>query len=131
MPAPRTGRPAPNPGRLRTRFAAAAAALLLAGCGPIDYEAGSTFNPAAALAALRPGQATEADVRAALGPPYGTGRTMMPYHDSPRLTWTYFYDRGSLDLGAGHANEELRYLFLFFKNDRLDSYLWFNTAAPG
>ena len=101
--------------------------LLLAGCGTMKFEVGAPFDPNLVANRLHPGQSTMADVQTVLGSPYGTGSTMMPYHDSPRVTWTYFFDRGNVDMSSGALNQRLSYLFVFFKNDRFDSYIWFST----
>ena len=52
---------------------------------------------------------------------------MMPYHDRPRLAWTYFFDRGNIDVASGHIDERFGYLFVFFLGDHFDSYIWFDT----
>ena len=106
---------------------ALAAAAALAGCGPVRFETGTPFDPAQLGTSLQPGRATTADVRAALGAPDGMGAAMMPFHDRRRLTWTYFRDEGTIDLSAGTVNDRLGYLFVFFLDDRLDSWIWLQT----
>ena len=102
---------------------------LMAGCcgGGVKYEAGRAFNPKLLATSLSLGSSTKADVQALLGVPFGEGMTMMPYHDSPRATWTYFSDRGSVDMDTHRINDELAYLFVFFRDDRVDGYIWFDT----
>ncbi len=108
-------------------FALFATVLSLAACGAAKFEAGASFDATSVATQLHPGQSTMTDVQALLGAPYGTGSTMMPYHNSPRLTWTYFFDRGRFDLSNGMLDERISYLFVFFRNDRFDSYIWFST----
>lgn len=105
-----------------------ALAMLLPGCGTIRVEAGATFDPAVLEGTLRPGVSTQADVVAALGQPYGKGGALLPFHDAPRTTWTYFHELGDVDLGKGDMRDERVYLFVFFAGDKFDSYLWFTSA---
>jgi hypothetical protein len=101
-------------------------AALVNGCGPMQYRAGRPFDPALLEQKLQVGKSGEADVRALLGEPYGQGKAMMPYQDSPRKLWSYFYDQATIDIGSGRMESQRRYLFVFFAGDRLDSYMWFN-----
>jgi len=105
---------------------AALAATLLNACGPMQSRVGRQFDPGQLEQKLQVGVSTEADVRAVLGEPYGRGRAMMPYHDSPRVVWTYFHDQAVVDLGSGKMDSRRQYLFVFLLGDRFDSYMWFN-----
>ena len=106
------------------------AAGLAAGCtSTMKMEAGRLFEPKRLATSLTPGVSTPQDVVAVLGPPFGKGETMMPYHDGPRTTWTYFLDRGAVDFSSHRLNEELSYLFVFFKDSRVDGYIWFDTTV--
>jgi hypothetical protein len=71
--------------------------------------------------ALRVGESTRADVRAALGEPFGTGRSMLPIDPAPRTVWSYYYEEGDL--------KEARriFLFVYFNQDRYDGYMWFSS----
>lgn len=103
----------------------------LAGCaGTVRLEFGSTFDPAVLEGVLRPGVSSSADVRAALGEPYGRGGALLPFHDSPRTAWTYFHESGMVNLGGTSIDmaDDRIYLFVFFKGDIFDSYLWFPSA---
>jgi hypothetical protein len=111
-----------------TGCVAAALAVLLTACGTIQVEAGAPFDPGKLESVLKPGASTQADVKNALGEPYGRGGAYLPFHDSPRTTWTYFFERGSADLGKGEMNDERIFLFVFFANDKFDSYMWFTSA---
>ncbi|MBU6498159.1 MAG: hypothetical protein KGJ41_02430 [Rhodospirillales bacterium] len=104
-----------------------AAMLSLGACSPLKYQAGNAFDPTVVAASLHPGQSTTDDVRALLGTPYGTGGAMMPYQESSRLVWTYFFDRGAIDPSNGEITEHMTYLFVFFRDNRFDSSLWFDT----
>lgn len=113
---------------VRAGLAAAMASLLLAGCGSVRVEAGMPFDPNLLESELRPGISTRADVEAKLGRPYGQGGALLPFHDAPRQTWTYFHEVGNVDIGKGDMRDERVYLFVFFAGDKLDSYLWFTSA---
>ena len=78
---------------------------------------------------MKPGAASQADVRAALGEPFGKGSAMMPFHDRPHLAWTYFADRSSVGMSSGSTDERMKYLFVFFDGNRMDSYLWFTSTV--
>jgi hypothetical protein len=111
--------------------AAVAAAALLAACGTVNFEGGRPFDAALLDTALKAGVSTRAEVVAALGEPAGRGGAQLPFHDAPRIAWTYFWERGSLDMGRGSMNDERVYCFVFFDGDRLDGYLWFTSRlAP-
>jgi hypothetical protein len=112
---------------LRGLAAAAVAAAALSGCGPMHYRAGTQFEPDLLEQRLKPDSSGEAEVRAALGEPYGRGRALMPYQDAPRTLWTYFFDQASIDIGSGKMESSRRYLFVFFRDGRLDSYMWFGA----
>jgi hypothetical protein len=107
---------------------AVALAMLLSACGSMRVEAGAPFDPGKLESVLNPGTSTQIDVKNALGEPYGRGGAYLPFHDSPRTTWTYFYERGNVDLSKGEMNDERVYLFVFFANDKFDSYMWFTSA---
>jgi len=110
---------------------ATALAVMLSACGTIRIEAGAPFDTAKLEAALRPGISTQQDVKEALGEPYGKGGAFLPFHDAPRTAWTYFHERGGIDMGKGEMNDERVYLFVFFAGDKFDSYMWFTSAlAP-
>jgi hypothetical protein len=106
-------------------------ALWLAACGTVRYEAGKTFDPGKLESALQPGISTQLDVEDALGPPYGKGGAFLPFHDAPRVAWTYFQERGDIDMSSGDMQDQRMYLFVFFRGDTFDSYMWFTSAlAP-
>ena len=104
----------------------ALAATAIGGCSTVvDFEAGSKFNPALLEQSLRSGVSTEADVKAAFGEPYGRGRALMPFHESDRTVWTYYYERGSVAVPSMEMKDQRIYLFLFLADDRFDGYMWF------
>jgi hypothetical protein len=114
--------------RILATAAALASGLLLAGCGTMQFKAGQPFDTGLLERTLKTGASTQADVRAALGAPYGQGRAMLPFHDAARTVWTYFTERGSMNLGNGEMQDQRTYLFVFFAGERLDSYMWFDSA---
>jgi hypothetical protein len=107
----------------------AIALLLLAagtgGCGTVQFQGGSKFDPALLEQSLKIGVSAQADVKATLGEPYGQGRALLPFHESDRTVWTYFYERGSVDAATFATQDHRTYLFMFFAGDRLDGYMWF------
>lgn len=102
--------------------------ILLSGCGTIQVRAGSKPN-VNALQALQPGKSTKQEVLAALGKPEGRGRSMLPWQDSPRILWSYYYEEGAMNLG-GKSDDRRIFLFVFFKGDRFDGYMWFSSLKP-
>ena len=110
------------------RLVMPAVALSVIGGCTVSGRTGNDFDPSV-VGALEPGVARQADVRAALGVPFGEGSAMMPFHDRPHLTWTYLYERADVDAGSGRLDDHLKYLFVFFDGDRMDSYLWFTSAV--
>ena len=118
---------------LRPLFALPSLALavgLVACSGTARLEAGRPFDPAVLESVLRVGVSGSADVRAALGEPYGQGGALLPFHDSPRTAWTYFQESGMVNLSGSSMDmaDDRIYLFVFFKGDTFDSYLWFPSA---
>lgn len=99
--------------------------LLVSACGSMNFEGGRPFDPARLDTVLKPGVSTQLDVKAALGEPYGKGGAQLPFHDKPRITWTYFSERGSM--GGDGMNDERVYCFVFFAGDKFDSYMWFTA----
>ena len=91
----------------------------------MHFETGRKFNPSLLEQSLKTGVSVQADVRRALGEPYGKGRALMPFHESDRTVWTYYYERGSFDMGSGETHDQRLYLFVFLAGDRLDGYMWF------
>lgn len=110
-------------------FAAAmtAAPLLLGACGTVDFAGGRPFDPMRLDTVLKAGVSTQADVRATLGEPAGKGGAQLPFHDKPRTAWTYFSERGSIDMLRGGLNDERVYCFVFFDGDMFDGYMWFRS----
>ena len=100
----------------------------LGGCGTIHFETGRRFNPTLLEKSLKTGVSTQSDVRRVLGEPYGKGRALMPFHESDRTVWTYYYERGNFDMGSGEAGGQRLYLFVFLAGDQLDGYMWFAST---
>jgi hypothetical protein len=96
----------------------------LGACAPVNFETGRKFDPDVLEQSLHPGDSTESDVRKTLGEPFGTGRALMPFHETPRTVWTYSYQRGSFNMGSGESDTDMLLLFVFFAGDRYDGYIW-------
>lgn len=112
----------------RASFVAGGLALaaMIVGCSTVvEFEGGGKFNPALLEQSLQTGVSTQADVKKALGDPYGTGRALMPFHDTARTVWTYYYERGSVAVPSMEMKDDRIYLFMFFAGDRFDGYMWF------
>jgi len=115
--------------RTMTICAIEAIALSVTGCGSVQIEAGARFEPSKLESALQPGVSSQSEVAEALGEPYGRGVALLPFHEAPRVTWTYFYERGIVDTGSGWPTKDQRiYLFVFFEGDTLNSYMWFPSV---
>jgi len=103
---------------------------LLAGCGPMAVRVGKKPDVMSLSNSLHAGQSTQQDVVSALGVPDGRGRSMMPWQTTPRVVWTYYYEEGEVSLGGGDSDDRRIFLFVFFKDDRFDGYLWFSSLKP-
>jgi hypothetical protein len=101
---------------------------VVVGC-TISARTGTDFDPSTVGSMLKPGIASQADVRAALGEPFAKNSAMMPFHNRPHLTWTYFTERAAVGAGSGKMEDQMKYLFVFFDGDRMDSYLWFTSTV--
>lgn len=97
----------------------------LGGCGTMHFEVGTRFNPDTLEQSFKTGVSTRADVKRVLGEPYGRGGALMPFHESDRTVWTYYYERGSFDMGSGETHDQRLYLFVFLAGDEFDGYIWF------
>lgn len=100
---------------------------LVAGCGTINMRVGNRPDIGALQGTLRLGTSTQEQVRAALGEPYGRGRTMLPWHASPRTVWSYYYEEATVSLGGGESDDRRIFLFVFLDGDRYDGHLWFSS----
>jgi hypothetical protein len=93
----------------------------LTACGNVQIRAGAKPDLAALEKSLRQGKSTTQDVVKSLGEPSGKGLEMLPFMDSPRDTWTYYYEEGDL------KDDRRLFLFVFFKDQRYDGYMWFSS----
>lgn len=124
----RVEKPTPAAGGLSNHFRASrilvvAAVFLLAACD-IKYRIFEPLNPASLEGQLELGKAQRADVRAALGEPTGSGRSMLPLDTKARTLWSYFYEEGSME-SSGRTM-----IFVYFDEDVLSGYLWFSSIPP-
>jgi len=90
------------------------------GCD-IRMRIGNRPNTDLLETALRVGESTRADVLAALGQPFGTGKAMLPIDPKPRTMWSYYYEEGDL------KDARRIFLFVYFDQDRYDGYMWFSS----
>jgi hypothetical protein len=104
-------------------------AVALAGCGgPVRFEIGRAYDPGLIEESLKIGVSTREDVKRVLGEPYGKGRALMPFHESDRTVWTYYFDQGSVDPSSWKMQDQRRYLFVFLDGERFDGYMWFAST---
>lgn len=101
--------------------------ILISGCGPIDFQAGKSFDSESLESVLVPGVSKAAQIEAILGKPFGKGRALMPFHEEPRTVWTYFFEQGSINLGGGESKDKRKYLFVYLLEDTFDGYIWFDS----
>jgi len=98
--------------------------LAVLGCGGPVIQFGRIPETSRLETLLQPGIPTRADVLRVLGEPRNSGGAMLPLHDSPRDLWVYYYEEGTL------TDDRRIFLFIFFKKDRYDGYMWF-SSLPG
>ncbi len=99
---------------------AVAAPLLMTGCMSLQARAGKQFDTGN-LQSLQVGQSGREDLRSILGEPYGKGSSMLPFHDSPRETWYYYYEESTLD------ESRRKFLFIYLDDSLYDGYMWFSS----
>jgi hypothetical protein len=103
------------------------AALLVAvlGVTSCGFIARAGARPdVAALDGLVVGQSSVAEVKAALGEPYGTGRAFLPFQASAGEMWSYYYEEGTLE------DDRRTFLFVYLRDGVYDGYMWF-SSLPG
>lgn len=123
-PADRRGGPGERFGRLAGISLAGLVIVLLflaAGCLNIQLRIGNRPDTDMLERSLHLGESTAADVLAALGEPYGKGRTMLPIDTKPRTVWSYYYEEGTME------DARRIFLFVYFEQDRYDGYMWFSS----
>ena len=101
--------------------------MILNGCGTIYYQTGRSFIPDRLETVLEPGKSSTLKIKEVLGEPFGKGQALMPFHESPRIVWTYFIDQGSYNLNSGDVEEKRKYLYLFIYEDKYEGYMWFGS----
>ena len=100
----------------------AIAACLTASCVDFRVRAGARPDLDLLEQRLVMGQSTMNDVRTILGPPFGTGASLLPMQDGPRTMWSYYYEEGTL------SDNRRLFLFVYFAPDDLyEGYLWFSS----
>ncbi|MDJ0909190.1 MAG: hypothetical protein QNI99_08340 [Woeseiaceae bacterium] len=95
-------------------------AISMAGCGGFVFRTGSRPD-IAALDSLTIGQSSSDEVRSTLGAPFGTGRTYLPYQESPQEMWSYYYEESSMEDGRR------TFLLVYLKDGVYDGYMWFSS----
>lgn len=98
--------------------------LAMWGCGGPVIKFGRLPDTTRLETSLQPEISTRDDVLEVLGEPRNSGGAMLPLHDSPRDMWVYYYEEGTM------TDDRRIFLFVFFKKDLYDGYLWF-SSLPG
>jgi hypothetical protein len=93
---------------------------LATGCIGIQVRGGEKFD-VGKLETLHVGESTKDEVRGVLGEPYGEGSSMLPFHDSPRETWYYYYFEGTITDGRQ------KILLIYLDGTVYDGYMWFSS----
>ena len=94
--------------------------LPLAGCVSVQVRGGDNFATSR-LDMLEVGESSIGEVRDALGPAYGKGKSMLPFHDSPRDTWYYYYFEGD------DQDARQKILLVYLDKQVYDGYMWFSS----
>ena len=97
--------------------------ILLSGCGDIQVVAGRPFDTSVLEKSLVVGQSSREDVLAVLRQPDGVGRYYSPVEQKPLVMWSYNYEHGAF---PKYTNRKL--LFVFFRDEIYDGYIWFSGA---
>ncbi len=129
--------------RAKTGLVSALVALIGACASKVHLIAAAPVDVDLALSSLTVGEASMADVRAALGEPTGEGRLQYPIDAAPRDQWYYYFEVGEVDTTKIEYNKtgstdafstpylELDYsrtfLFLYFEDEVLDGYMWWSN----
>ena len=95
--------------------------LSIWGCGGPVIKFGRMPDTTRLEESLKPETSTRDDVLEVLGEPRNGGGAMLPLHDSPRDMWVYYYEEGTM------TDDRRIFLFVFFKEDLYDGYLWFSS----
>ncbi len=107
------------------RLLAVLVSLGLAACGGTPPVSSGAFRNAGTIETqLKRGVSTKTDVQALLGVPNGPGSASFPTFDpDPREIWYYE------DLSLGGSTLRMQMVFVFFKGNLYDGYLW--TSGTG
>lgn len=98
--------------------------LFVWNCGGPVIQFGRIPETSKLETSLQPEISTRADVLKVLGEPRNSGGALLPGHDNPQDLWVYYYEEGTI------TDARRIFLFVFFKMDRYDGYMWF-SSLPG
>jgi len=102
-------------------------ALMVSGCGAINYQAGNRTNIDAFEKSSHIGKSTTSDIEGLLGQPFAKGRSLLHIQSSPREMWTYYFEKGVIDLGGNDTHYRRMMLFIYFDEGRYDGHMWFSS----
>jgi outer membrane protein assembly factor BamE (lipoprotein component of BamABCDE complex) len=94
--------------------------LTTSGCLTIQVRGGEPFDTNK-LESLQVGESSRDEVRSVLGKPVGKGSAMLPFHETPRETWAYSYQEGTL------TETRQKFLFIYLDGSVYDGYMWFSS----
>jgi len=95
---------------------------LAAGCLDLRVRVGARPDERLLEQRLIMRQSTMDDVRTVLGPPFGTGASLLPMQGGPRTMWCYYYEEGTL------KDDRRTFLFVYFTTDgRYEGYMWMSS----
>ena len=105
---------------LRRFILVVALITLLSGCS-IKVRVGHRPDVQSLTDSLVVGESSRSDVERVVGSPFGIGRAMLPFHESPRDMWSYYYEEGTM------KDDRRVFLFVYFDENVFDGYLWFSS----
>ena len=96
------------------------ALIAVSACVDLRVRAGNEIN-LPALEQLQIGVSTSSDVQEALGLPFGTGRSYLPFQAEQLDMWSYYYELGTM------SDDRRTFLFVYLDDGVLDGYMWFSS----
>lgn len=94
--------------------------LCVIGCTDMKVRAGTPVN-ISDLNQLIIGESHEADIKAVLGAPFGSGRSYLPFQEEYTDLWSYYYELGTME------DDRRTFLFIFLNDGMYVGYMWFSS----
>ena len=96
--------------------------LLIAACS-MSIKVGRQPDSIALQNSLTVGESTRTDVKSVLGEPFGTGQRMLPFDETAKDLWTYYYEESTL------SDSRRIFLWVFFDGDTYIGHMWFSSLT--